>query len=121
MPDTAGSPGHQFPLTAREVGLCVDAGQARNKLGPLATESTSSGVHGCVPARLPVRQWRPVSAPGMAPFYRAPKTLPAKLQPGATIMADDDIKRIPIRDIRQEEGAHELVSSPDMKPYLEFI
>ena len=36
-------------------------------------------------------------------------------------MADDDIKRIPIRDIRQEEGAHELVSSPDMKPYLEFI
>jgi hypothetical protein len=36
-------------------------------------------------------------------------------------MADDDIKRIPIKDIRQEEGAHELASSPDMKPYLEFI
>ncbi len=33
----------------------------------------------------------------------------------------DDIKRIPIKDILQEEGAHELASSPDMKPYLEFI
>ena len=31
----------------------------------------------------------------------------ATLQPGATIMADD--------------GAHELATSPDMKPYLEFI
>jgi hypothetical protein len=48
--------------------------------------------------------------------------IPAKLQSGATIMADDnDIQRIPIKDIRQEEGAHELASSPDMKPYLEFI
>ena len=36
-------------------------------------------------------------------------------------MADDNIKRIPIKDIRQEEGAHELATSPDMKPYLEFI
>jgi len=36
-------------------------------------------------------------------------------------MADDNIERIPIKDIRQEEGAHELASSPDMKPYLEFI
>jgi hypothetical protein len=36
-------------------------------------------------------------------------------------MADDDIKRIPIKDIRQEEGAHELASSPDIKPYLDFI
>jgi hypothetical protein len=36
-------------------------------------------------------------------------------------MADDNIERIPIRDIRQEEGAHELASSPDMKPYLDFI
>ena len=33
-------------------------------------------------------------------------------------MADE---RIPINDIRQEEGAQELASSPDMKPYLEFI
>jgi len=36
-------------------------------------------------------------------------------------MADDDIKHIPIKDLRQEPGAHELASSPDMKPYLEFI
>jgi hypothetical protein len=36
-------------------------------------------------------------------------------------MGDDDIKRIPIKDLRQEDGAHELASSPDMKPYLEFI
>jgi hypothetical protein len=36
-------------------------------------------------------------------------------------MADDNIERIPIKDIRQEEGAHELASSPNMKPYLEFI
>ena len=37
-------------------------------------------------------------------------------------MADDnDIKRIPIKDLRQEEGAHELATSPDMKLYLEFI
>ena len=37
-------------------------------------------------------------------------------------MADDnDIHHIPIKDLRQEPGAHELASSPDMKPYLEFI
>ena len=36
-------------------------------------------------------------------------------------MPDDEIKRIPIKDLRQEEGAHELASSPDMKPYLDFI
>jgi len=35
-------------------------------------------------------------------------------------MADDNIKRIPIKDLRQEPGAHELASSPDMKPYLNF-
>lgn len=34
---------------------------------------------------------------------------------------DDPIKRIPIKDLHQEDGAHELASSPDMKPYLEFI
>ena len=33
---------------------------------------------------------------------------------------DDDIKRIPINELRQEEGAHELASSPDMEPYLRF-
>jgi hypothetical protein len=47
--------------------------------------------------------------------------IPAKLLPGATIMADDNIERIPIKNIRQEPGAHELATSPDMKPYLEFI
>ena len=36
-------------------------------------------------------------------------------------MADDNIERIPIKNIRQEPGAHELATSPDMKPYLEFI
>jgi hypothetical protein len=33
----------------------------------------------------------------------------------------DDNKRIPIRDIKSEEGAHELATSPDMVPYLEVI
>jgi hypothetical protein len=33
-------------------------------------------------------------------------------------MADDDIKRMPIKDLGQEEGAHELASSPNMEPYL---
>lgn len=36
-------------------------------------------------------------------------------------MSDDEIKRIPIKELRQEEGASELVSSPDMEPYLEYI
>jgi hypothetical protein len=31
------------------------------------------------------------------------------------------IKRMPIKDIRQEEGAHELATSPDMKPYLNLM
>ena len=35
-------------------------------------------------------------------------------------MADDDIKRIPINQLRQEDSAHELSSSPDMEPYLQF-
>jgi len=36
-------------------------------------------------------------------------------------MADDDnIKRIPIRDLRQEEGAQELAESADMVLYLNF-
>src|SRR5258708_35830482 len=50
-----------------------------------------------------------------------PFTVPATLQPGATSMADeDDIERIPINRLRQEEGAHELATSPDMEPYLDF-
>jgi hypothetical protein len=37
-------------------------------------------------------------------------------------MADEDnIKRIPINELRQEEGAHELATSADMEPYLDFI
>lgn len=37
-------------------------------------------------------------------------------------MADDNpIERIPIKELHQEDGAHELATSPDMKPYLEFI
>ena len=36
-------------------------------------------------------------------------------------MADeDDIERIPINELRQEDGAHELATSPDMEPYLDF-
>jgi hypothetical protein len=36
-------------------------------------------------------------------------------------MADeDDIERIPLKDLRQEEAAHELATSPDMEPYLHF-
>ena len=34
---------------------------------------------------------------------------------------DDPVKRIPINQLHQEPGDHELASSPDMKPYLDFI
>jgi hypothetical protein len=37
------------------------------------------------------------------------------------MVEDNDIHRIPIHQLRQEPGAHELATSPDMKPYLEFI
>jgi hypothetical protein len=33
----------------------------------------------------------------------------------------DEIHRIPINQLRQEDGAHELATSPDMEPYLDFI
>ena len=33
---------------------------------------------------------------------------------GATSMADDNIERIPIRNLHQEDGADDLASSPDM-------
>ena len=36
-------------------------------------------------------------------------------------MADENIERIRINQLRQEDGAHELATSPDMKPYLDFI
>jgi len=35
-------------------------------------------------------------------------------------MPDDNIKRIPINALRQEEGAHELATSKDMEPYIDF-
>ena len=36
-------------------------------------------------------------------------------------MADeDDIKQVPINELRQEEGAQELAESADMEPYLNF-
>lgn len=34
---------------------------------------------------------------------------------------DDPIRRMPIKDLRQEDGAHELATSPDMEPYLRLI
>ena len=37
-------------------------------------------------------------------------------------MADDrPIEPISINQLRQESGAHELATSPDMKPYLDFV
>jgi hypothetical protein len=33
---------------------------------------------------------------------------------------DDNIKYVPINQLHQEEGAHELATSPDMEPYLNF-
>ena len=36
-------------------------------------------------------------------------------------MAEDNpIKRIPINELHQEEGAHELATSPDVEPYIRF-
>jgi len=32
----------------------------------------------------------------------------------------DDIKYVPIQDLHQEPGAHELATSPSMEPYLNF-
>jgi hypothetical protein len=58
--------------------------------------------------------------PPVASFATVPSPF-ATLQPGATIMADEnDIKRIPINELRQEDGAHELATSPDMELYLDF-
>jgi hypothetical protein len=44
----------------------------------------------------------------------------ATLHPGATIMPKNRTKRIPIKDIHEEDGAHELATSPDMEPYMDF-
>lgn len=35
-------------------------------------------------------------------------------------MPDDQIHRISIEKLHQEEGAQELASSPDMEPYIQF-
>ncbi len=36
-------------------------------------------------------------------------------------MDDKNIKSIPINELRQEDGASDLASSPDMEPYLNYI
>lgn len=36
-------------------------------------------------------------------------------------MSDDLIRRIPIKEIVSEEGAHELATSPDTQPYIRLI
>ena len=36
-------------------------------------------------------------------------------------MADDKPKRLPLSEIRTENGAHELATSPDMRPYFDLI
>jgi hypothetical protein len=36
-------------------------------------------------------------------------------------MSDDEIKRIPISDLKSEDGAHELATSPEMQPYLQLM
>jgi hypothetical protein len=36
-------------------------------------------------------------------------------------MSDKRPKKVAIKDLRQEEGASELATSPDMKPYLDFM
>lgn len=36
-------------------------------------------------------------------------------------MSDKKPKSIPIKDLVSEDGAHELATSPDMKPYLRLI
>ena len=35
-------------------------------------------------------------------------------------MSDDNINKIPINELRQEDGASDLASSPDMEPYLNW-
>src|SRR6478752_6708778 len=36
-------------------------------------------------------------------------------------MSEEDIKKIPINELRQEEGASELATSPNMEPYLALM
>src|ERR1035438_4667357 len=58
---------------------------------------------------------------GKARGGASPYSFPAKLPPGQSSMADDsDTKRIPINELRQEEGARELTEFAEMEPYLNF-
>jgi hypothetical protein len=34
------------------------------------------------------------------------------------VNSDDPIKRIPIKDLMSEDSAHDLATSPEMRPYL---
>lgn len=36
-------------------------------------------------------------------------------------MADDKYKLVELKDLKVEDGAHELASSPDMQPYIRLI
>jgi hypothetical protein len=36
-------------------------------------------------------------------------------------MPDEPTKQIPINELHQEDGAHELASSPNMEPYINLI
>ena len=36
-------------------------------------------------------------------------------------MADEPIKRVPIKDLISEDGAHDLATSADMQPYLKLM
>lgn len=54
-----------------------------------------------------------------AGYARVDELLNSK--PGTTIPEDDPVKRMPIKDLRQEDGAHELATSPDMEPYLRLL
>jgi hypothetical protein len=36
-------------------------------------------------------------------------------------MSDDEIKRVPIKDLVSEDGAHELATSENMQPYLRLL
>jgi hypothetical protein len=36
-------------------------------------------------------------------------------------MNNENIKKIPLNELRQEEGASDLAESPDMEPYLNYI
>ena len=44
----------------------------------------------------------------------------ATLQPGAQQRPDAKYKVMEIQDLKIEEGAHELASSPEMQPYMKL-